>query len=250
MRLTVAVISILIVVAAWQARGDEEDPSPWIAALGSEDEAARADARAKLISAGDTILPALRQAREAAEDRELRYRLEGVIREIGDAPRAAKVALTFHRPKMPMTVDLVNGADFRYVLRFANEGTEPVVLWPFVALEIRDADGNAVPPTRRLGRWGRRRGPCYLTDIPFHELAPGEKWELEDAFARYGHDPDLITGWQFPGPGDYTLVFRYFFDAEVKSRCPADFTPLDDPEQAWNRALCFERVVEVAFHVQ
>jgi len=190
-----------------------------------------------LLWIGTPALPELQAALAAAQDPERRKDLEGLIAEIRKRePHGLRFECGL--PKMRLTLGLVNGKEFQYVLRVRNQSSETVTLFPYLRLRVLDPEGREVAPASRIGRHGLRFHDCFLEELKFVTLQPGETWSVDDGLASYMHDPEFITGWKLPAAGKYTLEFTYAYDrAALKKRCNAGCKAHDDPERPWNRAL-------------
>jgi len=193
--------------------------------------------RSVLLWIGTPALPELQEALAAAQDPARRKDLEGLIAEIRERePQGLRFECGL--PKMRLTLGLVNGKEFQYVLRVRNQSDKTVTLCPYLQLRVLDAAGKEVAPAARRGRWGLLMCDCFLDQLQFVTLQPGETWSVEDGLASYMHDPEFIMDWKLPAAGTYTLEFTYAFDrAATKKRCRAGCEAHDDPKRPWNRAL-------------
>jgi hypothetical protein len=147
----------------------------------------------------------------------------------------------------------VNDGTFFVQLRIENTGDHAVVAWPYVSARLVDADGNEVPTSLRIGRWGRRRGDSesLLEEIRFVTLDAGEKHEFDVRLNRCVCDSRFITGWNLSQPGEYRLDLHYVFDRdEVKDSFGKGCRVLDDDREHWNRAIEIDEQVEVSFTVK
>ena len=203
-----------------------------------------------LVKMGPEILPELREAADGA-DANLKTRILEVIKEIEKREILKTLKFSIGLPKMALDVALVNGRDFRFVVRAVNKGGKEIVLSPFLRMEILDAQGNKLKPTQRIGRGGLRFKKCFLEDVNFDKVAPGKRREFRTGLQRYMNDPQWITGFQVPGPGTYTIRMTYDFDrAKYKKRCKENHKHHDDAARLWNQALELTHTFSVEMKVK
>jgi len=245
------VSSMAVALSALLAVGqDQSEFAPWIAKLRDADPARQENARSVLLARGTPALADLRRALPATGDAEAKARLVSVICEI-ERREPHGIFFGASMPRMRLTLDIVNGEQFRYSVSIENRSDKTVVLWPYLRLRVLDAAGNEVARTTRIGRSGLRRSENILEDIRFVTLAPGKTWSFPERLARYMHDPEWITGWKLPKPGTYTLEFTYAYDrAAQKQRCDPKWKLLNDPAQPWNKALAFQHTFRAEMRVR
>jgi hypothetical protein len=153
-------------------------------------------------------------------------------------------------PKKLPTVDQVNQGAFAFDVTLENTGKEELVLWPFLAAELMDAQGNSVKRSRYIGRWGFRVKDSVIESIPFVTLAPGRKHTFKVAINAYTHHPLAITGWKLPKAGEYRLELHYKYDrAEARKKWGRGCKDLDNPDRPWNRAYEVDKKLNVSFKV-
>lgn len=166
--------------------------------------------------------------------------------DLSDAPITLSAETS---PDASQLEDAKDGAFF-IRLRIENTGDDVLVLWPYVSAQLLDADGDEVPVSLRIGRWGRRRigSDSILEDIEFVALDAGEHHDVEVRLNRCVCESQFITGWNLSRAGDYRLKLHYVYDRdEVKETFGDGCRVLDDAEQDWNRALEIDEQVEIAF---
>jgi hypothetical protein len=136
------------------------------------------------------------------------------------------------------------------VIRITNERKEAVTIWPLVEIRIRDANGEDLKPSSSIGRWGRRREPCFLEAVKFVTVEPGRSVEWPVRLERYVHDPGAIVGWKLK-PGEYTVTARWSFSREeFVGRCKLGCESHADPKRPWNLALEVRRDATLAVQVK
>jgi hypothetical protein len=136
------------------------------------------------------------------------------------------------------------------VIRITNAGAAPVVLWPFVSIEVLDARGQVVKPTSFRGRFGRRKQSCFLEAVQFATLEPGKSIERPVTLNPYMHDPQAIVGWKL-APAAYTLRARYAYSrSEFVARCKLDCEFHADATKPWNMAVEVEREASLQIAVK
>ncbi len=170
----------------------------------------------------------------------------------GDSKQAEPLKITIELPKDPPTVKAVNKGTYRPTIKVDNLSKEEVVLWPFATLTVLDDKGNAVGNSFRIGRYGLRLdNKSVIEGISFTTLKPGEAMKLDINLPMYTHDPMMMLGWKLPGKGEYTLRAEYKYNrAEVKKDLGGGANDLDNPKQPWNRAVEFEKKVEIKLKVE
>lgn len=123
------------------------------------------------------------------------------------------------------------------VIRITNKNPVAVTLWPFAALEIKNAKGEIQKPSSNRGRFGRRRQACFLEAVNFVTVQPGKSIDWPVVLDLYTHDPASLVGWKL-APGDYTLFVHYGYDrAGFVARCKLGCESHEDGSRGWNTAL-------------
>lgn len=147
----------------------------------------------------------------------------------------------------------VNDGTFFVRVRIKNTGDDSVVLWPYLSAQLMDADGDDVPASMQIGRWGLRAGDkdSILEEIEFVELDAGQTYDLDVRVNRCVCDSQFITGWRLSRRGEYRLALQYVFDRQqVKETFGKGCRVLDDDDQDWNHALETDAQIEVSFTVK
>jgi len=238
---------VVVCLAAWSQAAEF---SRYLDLVASGSEADQARGARVLVAQGTPALPEIRARLESSTDKDVRKRLEGIVAAI-EAREPHGLRFNLGLPKMRLDLATINAPAPGFVVSIRNRGSKPVVLWPYFELTVLDANGQVVKPVRRRGRWGRRRrGGCYLVDVPFLEIAPGKIWSTKASLADFRLDASALVGWQLPAAGPYTLRLRYSFDrAAAKKRCDPKWKRLNDPKEPWNRALELTHTIEQTVNV-
>jgi hypothetical protein len=166
-------------------------------------------------------------------------RLAAQVPESRDTRPAAPEKITFEllTPAAESRPAESRGPQPAAVIRITNRNDAPATLWPFVALEIRDAKGVLQKPSSRRGRWGVRRETCLLEAVDFVTLEPGKSIDWTVKLDQYGRDPDAIVGWKLK-PGRYVVTARYAFSrSDFVARCKSGCRDHGDAGRPWNGAL-------------
>jgi len=213
--------------------------------------AGQAEAREAIVKLGPSVLPTLQAARKKATA-ESAKQIDALIAEIRRAEILKKVRFSIGLPKMPLTLGLVNGRQFKFALRVENLSDGELILWPYLSLKVLDDQGKEVEMNSRRGRFGlRMTDKSLLETTPFRKIAPKKRWSTTQDLQLYTLDPKWICGWKIPAPGTYTLVVTYDYQkAHAAKLCPAGFEKLKDPAQPWNRALELTHSVSVKMKVR
>jgi hypothetical protein len=175
---------------------------------------------------------------------------DGVTRDNETAQKPQSLSLSVDLPNMRPTVAEFNEGQFKVVVTITDCGRDNVVVWPYFSIKILDAKGEPVPPSRQSSRYMRSNERSVLEEMDFVNLRPGQAYGVEVNFRVGMNDPQVITSYQLPGKGEYTLQFNYHFDREaIKQQFGVGCKNLDDPDRPWNRAVDFAKKVEVKIDV-
>lgn len=152
-------------------------------------------------------------------------------------PTMAPIQLEVKIPKMRFTAEAANSGEYEISVVLKNRSEEPVVVGPYLRLEIRDESGVALKPSRKLGRFGRRSSDCFLQKLQFDTIDPGKSVSRKVKLSAYSIDPEFVLAWKMAAVGDYELTFTYWNDTKVlSSHCSQECESHDNPESPWNRA--------------
>jgi hypothetical protein len=150
--------------------------------------------------------------------------------------QAAGLSLELILPDGPLELRAAHETPF--TIRLINQTDQPQVVWPYVSLQVLDAAGETVRATTNFGRWGRTQEPCFLREVHFVTIAPGEAHEVTATVGSYMWDPGSIMGWELPGPGTYSLTVTHAYQrAPFTKRCQQPCGDHDQPETPWNQAV-------------
>lgn len=139
-------------------------------------------------------------------------------------------------PEVKPTRALVNTGIYVPKLELKNESDAPMTLWPFLDIEVLNADGTPTPPSMHIGRWGLITAPSRIEDIKYVTLEPGKTYTMPIVLKGYSYDPHAIRAWRFVPERDYRVNLRYEFDrAKVIKDFGENCKVLDAPEQPWNK---------------
>jgi len=165
------------------------------------------------------------------------------------APEPLKLAIEL--PPGQTTVRDVNDGNYNIVVKLENASSSTATVWPYLSIELLDAEGNNVAPSKAIGRHGLRSGDkSILEGMEFAKLKPGEAYRFDVNLADYQRDPEMLYGWQLLGQGEYTLQVHYKFDrASVKERFGEGSKVLAQADQPWNRAVAFDKKAEIKIPV-
>jgi hypothetical protein len=161
------------------------------------------------------------------------------------------IKITTHISKAPLNIRSVNSSDFAVVVRLENKTKKDIVLYPFLSVELFDADGKPIKMSTKIGRYGLRFTDSILEGISFVSIAPGKKHEITINLKKYMKDPSVIAGWRISKPGVYQMKMRYNFDRKLaKSKLGKGCKSIDSPEQPWNKALEIDEKIQVKLKVE
>lgn len=150
-----------------------------------------------------------------------------------------------------ISFDRANLGMLKLTLSIENTSNDAVVMWPYFSGYLVDSTGKLQKQDKRIGRWGRLSSPSVLEAFKFIKLKPGEKLELKVSINRFDYDPDVITGWRVPKPGDYQFVLRCHFNREyMKKKYGDGCKGIDDESKPWNQALEIDQTARVDFVVK
>lgn len=169
-----------------------------------------------------------------------------------DGQQESKPALHLSAPQVvETTLAAANSSDFAITLQIENPAENEVLIWPYLSVELLDADGKPVKRSRGLGRWGRRKTPSIIEGIKFPAIAAKASHDININLQHYSWDPGMLIGWKLTAPGDYTLKLHYNFDrAAIKTRYGKGCENLDGADQPWNKAREIDQTLEVKLHVK
>jgi RNA polymerase sigma factor (sigma-70 family) len=160
--------------------------------------------------------------------------------------------LSVQVPKDQPTLSQFNGGQYQVTVHLKNMTDKDAVVWPYLMVKVRDGEGNTIPPSQRQGKYGARSGErSILEEMDFVTVKPGKAHVVQVQFGNSAtHDPEAIVGYQLPGEGEYILEVNYQFNrAGIKKRFGAGARDVDHADKAWNRAVEFEKKVEVLIRV-
>jgi hypothetical protein len=163
-----------------------------------------------------------------------------------DLPDGLSIKLVL--PEMKPTRALVNTGFYVPKVELKNESDAPMVLWPFLDIDVLNADGTPAPPSMHIGRWGLITAPSQIEDIGYVTLEPGKTHTIPIVFKGYSYDPHAIRAWRFVPDREYRVNLRYEFDrAKVIKQFGARCKVLEAPEQPWNKIAPakWESVIEL-----
>ncbi len=206
------------------------------------DEKKQTRAYRTLLRQGTPRLPAIQDRLKNCKDDALRQRLQKLVTAIKKSePHGLQIRIGV--PKLRFDAARIASTKPGLLITIRNKSAKPVTLWPYASLRLLDAQGQVVKP-RRQGRWGLRVKRCYLLDVEYVTLAPGELWRKPFSLARYLLDLDSLLSWKDVPPGRYTLEVRYHFDrAKAKKRVRIPLPDIDAAKHPWNHALEIDHVV-------
>lgn len=154
-------------------------------------------------------------------------------------------------PEDAPTRAAVNSGAYEIKVRMQNNTKELMILWPYLSVELLDADDEPVPPVRNIGRWGFIATPSILEGIPFAALKPGEKRTIAVVLSGYQWDADRIVGWRVSRDSNYRVLMTYEYDrAAVVEKYGRGCKRPDAPEQPWNRARPAKWMQEIELKVK
>jgi hypothetical protein len=152
--------------------------------------------------------------------------------------------------KDAVTLKQVLSDRFHVKVFLENTGKEPVVIWPYLLLEIRDKLDKRVIDSKIVPRWGLILAPSIIEEMNWATVQPGAKYTFRACVWHYTHDPKHIRGWKLRA-GEYTLIFKYRYDrAVVKETYGNACKDLKNPKRPWNQAIEFEQEVVVKLTVE
>jgi len=205
-----------------------------------------------LCEGGGGAVGALRDALARAPA-ERRAAIEELLAETQRREALRAIEFRISLPRTPLTLDFVNGPDFRFSISANNKSGKALTILALVRLRVLDAGGHELRPKLRQGRFGFRRAGCLLEQHAFADVDPARAWgwSVSASLARFSYDPSFVTGWEIPGPGVYVLEATYEFDrAAFRERCrEPGCAGHDDPAKPWNRALELKHTFRVEMRV-
>jgi RNA polymerase sigma factor (sigma-70 family) len=168
------------------------------------------------------------------------------------AKQSAPLQLSVEVPKEKPTVSQFNGGQYQVTVHLKNLTDQDAVVWPYLTVKVLDGEGNAIQPSQRQGKYALRGGErSILEEMDFVTVQPGKAHAVQVRFGNLAmHDPEAMVDYQVPGEGDYILEVNYQYDrTAVKKRFGEGARDADRVDKPWNRAVEFEKKVEVLIRV-
>jgi hypothetical protein len=164
---------------------------------------------------------------------------------------AAPLIVTVSFSKKQPTLTEVNDGDFKVTVTLENKTKKDITIWPYLTVRLLDAKGKDVEDALALGRWGLIQTDSVIESVPFASLKAGKKYQLRFGLNSQMYDPDIIRGWKLPSAGEYKLVIHYRYNrADAKKKYGQGASNLDKTDKPWNKAVEFEKKVEVKLTVK
>ena len=182
----------------------QDDPAALIQQLGAGEIESRDAAQRKLEALGVKARDPLKKALATAKD-DLKARLQAVLDKL---PKLEMTLKTVEKPKAGASVELQ--------VRLKNVSDDPLVLvgsldgsdgrrFPYVVIDIKDADGKAVP-------WENGKGCGYknsMREKDFVEVKPGAEFDPFQTIDSGGFFGNPKCGWAPPKAGTYSITVTY-----------------------------------------
>jgi RNA polymerase sigma factor (sigma-70 family) len=170
-----------------------------------------------------------------------------------EAPQqTTPVTLAVEVPKNRPTVGEFNDGQYQVTVQLKNVSDKEAVVWAYFTVKLLDAGGKAVNPVLRQGKYGSRSAErSILEEMDFVTLKAGQTHHVQVQFQQMGaSDPESITSYQLPGQGEYIVEVNYQYGrAAAKKRFGEGAKDIDGSDRPWNRAVEFEKKVEVRIEV-
>ena len=132
---------------------------------------------------------------------------------------AGPLKVSVDKTEASANLDDVNQGRFTISLALKNTSKVDIVLWPYLSVQVLDADGKLVQKSRNLGRWGLIRSPSVLEEVRFVTVKPGKTHTIEFNMKQYMFDADTISAWRLEEPGEHKARLHYAYDrAKVKKK--------------------------------